>query len=194
MCSTSPSALVGGTLDFATLPRYPVAKDQPDVLVVQLLSTRPANYGTVQTGLRKVGAAAGEAEPTHLATFTAERLDYELGDGDTLVVPLSWAGADGVTVTKNATRLRAAAMPSRSSRSSNNAGAAPWRGAEYAQIQRVSGEQERSMLDVDSYSFVGPIIYDGKKSEKLDHEDLQEEADNADERRRLGRVDPASLP
>ena len=28
------------------------------------------------------------------------------------------------------------------------------------------------MFDVDSYSFDGPIIYDGEKSEKLDRDDL----------------------
>ena len=50
-----------------------------------------------------------------------------------------------------------------------------WRGAEYAQIQRRSFELERSMFDVDSYSFDGPIVYDGDKSEKLARDDLQDD-------------------
>ena len=32
------------------------------------------------------------------------------------------------------------------------------------------------MFDVDSYSFVGPIVYDGEKSEKLDRDDLISDA------------------
>jgi hypothetical protein len=41
-----------------------------------------------------------------------------------------------------------------------------WRGAVYAQLLRRSRDAERSMFDVDTYSFDGPIIYDGVKSEK----------------------------
>ena len=49
-----------------------------------------------------------------------------------------------------------------------------WRGAEYVRIKRRSVEVERSMFDVDSYSFVGPIVYNGDKSEKLKRDDLIE--------------------
>ncbi|MGH8168770.1 MAG: membrane protein insertase YidC, partial [Woeseiaceae bacterium] len=41
----------GGTLRKASLLDYPVAKDQPDVLV-QLLSPEASNFGLLQTGLR----------------------------------------------------------------------------------------------------------------------------------------------
>jgi YidC/Oxa1 family membrane protein insertase len=34
---------------------------------------------------------------------------------------------------------------------------------------------ERSMFNVDSYSFTGPVVYDGKKYDKLDVEDLEDE-------------------
>jgi YidC/Oxa1 family membrane protein insertase len=50
-----------------------------------------------------------------------------------------------------------------------------WRGADYTQLRRISKEHERSMFDVDSYSFSGPIIYDGEKSEKLNRDDLLED-------------------
>ncbi len=53
-----------------------------------------------------------------------------------------------------------------------NGSADLWRGAGYAQIQRVSKEQDRSMFDVDSYSFSGPVVYNGEKSEKYSHDDL----------------------
>jgi YidC/Oxa1 family membrane protein insertase len=40
------------------------------------------------------------------------------------------------------------------------------------QLDRRLKEHERSMFDVDSYSFNGPITYDGDKAEKLQRDDL----------------------
>ncbi|MDX1508500.1 MAG: membrane protein insertase YidC, partial [Woeseiaceae bacterium] len=49
-----------------------------------------------------------------------------------------------------------------------------WRGDQVTQIIRRSFEQERSMFDVDSYSFDGPQVYDGDSAEKLDRDDLMQ--------------------
>ncbi len=160
----------GGTLQSAGLPVYPVAKDQPDTLV-HLLSTEASNLGLIQTGLRMVGE--GE-EPNHRAMFTSASSHYDLGSADELVVPLRWQSADGITVEKRFRFTRggyAIVIEQEVSNSSDGL----WRGADYAQIQRISKEQERSMFDVDSYSFAGPIVYDGKKSEKLKRDDLMED-------------------
>ena len=45
----------------------------------------------------------------------------------------------------------------------------------YVQIQSLYSPPERSMFDVDTYSFNGPVVYDGEAYEKLDVEDLAEE-------------------
>ena len=157
----------GGTLQGATLVNYPVAKDQPDTLVA-LLSTNEFDYGVLQTGLRVVG---GGEEPTHEATFYSARSEFRLGSDDTLVVPLTWQAQDGTTVEKRFTFTRGSYRVE-IDQVVTNKGEGLWRGAGYAQIQRASREPERSMFDVDSYSFIGPIIYDGEKSEKLHHDDL----------------------
>src|SRR5690606_12694364 len=47
-----------------------------------------------------------------------------------------------------------------------------WQGAPYVQIKRHSYPQERSMFDVDTYSFHGPLFYTGEKTEKLARDDL----------------------
>ncbi|MDX1498409.1 MAG: membrane protein insertase YidC [Woeseiaceae bacterium] len=157
----------GGTLVEATLLDYPVAKDRPDDLV-KLLDTTAANLGLIQSGLR----AAGEGpEPNHLATFTAGRERYELGSADELVVPLRWTDGDGLTVEKRYRFRRGSYIIGLEQTLENDSGE-PWRGAAYAQLKRRSFPQERSMFDVDSYSFEGPIIYDGERSEKLDRDDL----------------------
>ncbi len=160
----------GGTLQSARLKAYPIAKDQPDTLV-QLLSKESANFGLIQTGLRVLGE--GE-EPNHRAVFASSSDSYELGSADTLIVPLRWTGADGVSVEKRFLFKRGSYAIGIEQEVSNG-GEGLWRGADYAQIQRYSKEQERSMFDVDSYSFIGPIVYTGEKSEKLKRDDLMDD-------------------
>ena len=157
----------GGTLQSAALINYPVAKDEPDKLV-ELLSVEPSNFGRLQTGLRIVGE--GE-EPNHLAMFRSGRDTYRLDGADELIVPMRWQSAEGIIVDKRF-HFRSGSYAITIEQEITNGGEGLWRGAEYAQIQRYSKTQERSMFNVDSYSFSGPIIYNGEKSEKLKHDDL----------------------
>jgi len=160
----------GGTLQSASLLGYPVAKDRPDTLI-QLLSTDTDNFGAIQTGLRIIGD--GE-EPNHRALFSSTATTYELGSNDELVVPLTWRSSDGVTVEKRF-RFTRGGYAIGIEQQVSNGGEGLWRGAEYTQLLRVSKEQERSMFDVDSYSYTGSIIYNGEKSEKLKRDDLLED-------------------
>jgi len=157
----------GGTLQSAALINYPVAKDEPDKLV-ELLSVEPSNFGLLQTGLRIVGE--GE-EPNHLAMFRSGRDTYRLDGADELIVPMRWQSAEGIIVDKRF-HFKRGSYAITIEQEITNGGEGLWRGAEYAQIQRYSKTQERSMFNVDSYSFSGPIIYNGEKSEKLKHDDL----------------------
>ncbi len=160
----------GGTIQSATMLVYPVAKDQPNNLV-ELLSTTPSNFGAIQTGLRIVGEGD---EPNHRAAFSSPRNSYELGSADEIVVTLDWKSSAGVSVEKRYRFTRGSYAIDIEQEVSNGSDGL-WRGADYSQIQRISKEQERSMFDVDSYSFAGPIIYNGEKSEKLKHDDLQDD-------------------
>ena len=157
----------GGTLQGATLNKYPVEKDRPDELV-RLLDTAGRTFGLIESGVR---AAGGAAEATHLQLFTADRSSYELGDADELVVPLTWSDASGLKVEKRY-RFTRGGYAIGLEQIVTNGSATEWRGAEYVRIKRRSQEVERSMFNVDSYSFDGPIIYDGEKSEKLKRDDL----------------------
>ncbi len=160
----------GGTLQSAVLKKYPVHKDHPDVLV-SLLDTANENYGLIESGVR---AAGGAAEATHLAQFAASRGSYALGDADEIVVPLTWTDESGIAVEKRF-RFSRGSYEIGLEQVITNGSAEPWRGAEYVRIKRRSVEMERSMFDVDSYSFTGPIVYDGDKSEKLKRDDLIED-------------------
>ena len=158
---------VGGTLQTAVLSGYPVAKDRPDELV-RLLDTSGRGFGLVESGVR---AAGGAAEATHLETFVAARGSYDLAGEDELVVPLTWTDASGLTVEKRYTFTRGSYTVQLEQIVTNNSDV-EWRGAEYVRIKRHSAEMERSMFNVDSYSFDGPIVYDGDKSQKLKRDDL----------------------
>jgi YidC/Oxa1 family membrane protein insertase len=90
---------------------------------------------------------------------------------DELVIPLTWSDGQGVSVRKTF-RLTRGSYRIDLSQAVVNESDAEWQGAEYAQIRRRSFEPERSMFDVDTYSFVGPVFFNGEKSEKLDRDDL----------------------
>jgi YidC/Oxa1 family membrane protein insertase len=157
----------GGTLRTAELLNYPVAKDRPDTLV-KLLSEQPSNAGAIQSGLRTVG---GGPEANHLAIFTGKRSEYALDGYDELTVPLSWTDGQGITVIKQYRFTRGSYVIELQHEVINRS-QSEWRGAEYAQIQRRSFSIDRSMFDVDSYSYDGPVAYDGEKSEKIKRKDL----------------------
>ena len=157
----------GGTLTQATLLNYPVAKDRPSELI-ELLTTDPARISLIQTGLRTSGEGA---EANHLAMFSRARENYELNGAEELIVPLTWTDGNGITVEKRY-RFTPGSYTIVLEQTVTNNSDAEWRGAEYTQIQRYLASQERSMFDVDSYSFNGPIIYNGEKSEKLTRDDL----------------------
>ncbi len=157
----------GGTLTSAALVKYPVAKDRPDEKV-NLLSAEQDNLAIIQSGLLSRG---GVADANHQVVFDASRSSFDMGSSDALVVPLSWTNEAGITFTKTYRLTRGSYIIQLQQTVSNNSDAA-WQGTEYVQIDRYLREQERSMFDVDSYSYDGPIIYDGEKAEKLKRDDL----------------------
>ena len=160
----------GGTLQRAALKNYPVAKDRPDELV-QLLSPEVNDLGLIQSGLR--GAGDG-AEANHRATFTSTQTNLAMNGDDELVATLKWSDGAGISVDKRY-RFKRGSYTIVLEQEIINGSDQTWRGAEYVQLQRRLFEQKRSMFDVDSYSFDGPIIYDGEKSEKLKRGDLEDD-------------------
>lgn len=165
-------SLRGGDLVLADLAQYPLVKGED--ARVRLLNTNPANFYLLQTGLT---GAAGEARPTHLADFESAQTEYRMTDGaDELRVPLVWRDAEtGVTVTKTYVFKRGQYRIDLRY-DVENAGAATWRAASYAQILRNDPPVETSMFSVESYAFQGPAYYDGIKYEKLDRDSAEDRA------------------
>jgi YidC/Oxa1 family membrane protein insertase len=157
--------LQGGTIERADLLLYPKVKGGSEP--VRLMNTDPAMLYLVQTGLTGPGDVA---RPTHLATFTSEQTDYNLGDAEDLRVPLTWTDGNGVTVTKTFIFKRGWYRIDVEQTVSNQSNA-PWQAAAYGQLLRNDPPVERSMFRVESYAFRGPAIDDGSKYRKLDIEE-----------------------
>ncbi|MEO0576501.1 MAG: membrane protein insertase YidC [Pseudomonadota bacterium] len=166
--------LIGGDIVSASLPRYPVDKDQPDELIT-LLSPSSSEFAVFRSGLTTRNK---DNEPNHRATFTAPKTRYELADSaDELVIPLTWTDAAGVVVTKRYTFRRGQyAVPL--SIDVDNQSETAWLAAPYARIVHHSESPKRSMFNVESYSFKGPVVFDGKKYEKYSIGDLEDEKVN----------------
>ena len=111
-----------------------------------------------QPGLR---SAVGGAEPNHLATFRSASNEYSLAPGqDELVVTLDWVGEGPISARKTYTFRRGRYDVDLTLTVAPTPGGS-WRGAPYVQMERVHVPVERSYLSVDSYSFKGPVLYDG---------------------------------
>jgi YidC/Oxa1 family membrane protein insertase len=144
--------------------KYPKAKDTPNEHV-RLLETDDATPFVANSGLL---GPKSDPRPNHLTLLTAEKLSYQLPAGaDTLVVPLRWTDEQGVTVTKSYTFKRGSYTVG-ISYDIDNASAKPWSAASYMQLQRHYEAVSRSMFNIETYSYRGPEIYDGKGVRKLD--------------------------
>ncbi len=161
----------GGSLIGARMLEYPVAKDDPD-RKVRLLADAGDDYAVLRSWVRASGRP--DAAPGPDSSYRSERDSYELGDGDRLVVPLVWTGTDGVTVTKRYTFERGRYAVELEHVVTND-GSADWRGDQVTQLVARAHAQDRSMFDIDSYSFDGPLIYNGEKAEKIKPDKLADD-------------------
>jgi YidC/Oxa1 family membrane protein insertase len=159
--------LKGGELDQADLLKYPLRKDAPNVPVRLLSSDPPASLYLLQTGL---SGAAGQAAPTHLATWSSAEKSYVLAPGaNELRVPLTWTDGQGLSVTKTFVFTRGLYSIGLIY-DVQNTGASPRKLASYSQFVRHWEHASRSYFDVETYSFKGPAVYDGAKSHDLNVE------------------------
>jgi YidC/Oxa1 family membrane protein insertase len=159
--------LKGGELDQADLLKYPLRKDAPNIPVRLLSHEPPASLYLLQTGL--IGGA-GEAAPTHLATWSSAEKNFALGaDAKELRVPLTWTDGQGLKVTKTFVFTRGLYSVDLVYDVQNTGGTAR-KLAAYSQFLRHWEHASRSYFDVETYSFKGPAVYDGAKSRDLNVE------------------------
>jgi YidC/Oxa1 family membrane protein insertase len=160
----------GGTLAQADLLQYPKVKGEATPVRLEN-HDEPESLYELQSGLAGPGS---EPYPTHLATFASAQDHYALDGATELRVPLTWAGANGVSVTKTFVFHRASYRIDVEYQVQNG-GTGVWQARAYAQILRNDPPTKRSYFNTDSYAFHGPAIWDGAKYRKLD---VSDEKDN----------------
>ena len=159
----------GGDLVRVDLLEYPVDKNAEPLVPTRLLDFAGDDRWVYQTGLR--GTSGGD-EPNHLAAFSADRAEYQLSEsGDELTVTLDWQAAGPLRASKVYTFRRGQYAVDLDLLVENGSDSA-WSGAAYAQLLRRHNPVGRSFTSVDSYSFTGPVLYDGDQFDKLDVDDL----------------------
>lgn len=164
----------GGEILEADLPTYPVSLDEPDK-PVKILDLNGRNY-VAQSGLQHQvveGRDAKALAPDHLATYSAAQAEYTLAEGqDELVVPLTWQGTDGVTVTKRFVFKRGSFKVDVEHEVNNNS-ANLWTGTEYRQLKHGHTEAGGSLLG-GVQAYVGGAYYHEGHYTKLSFSDLDE--------------------
>ncbi|KAF1712333.1 membrane protein insertase YidC [Pseudoxanthomonas kalamensis DSM 18571] len=151
--------LDGGSVHSAELLKYPQSK-QPGSAPVQLLGREPGHFYAAESGW--VGANGAEA-PTHEHGFVPEAGagEIRLADGQAEVsVPFVWHGENGASIRRTYT-LRRGDYAVQVRDEISNAGAEPWQGYVYRQLQRDPPQVKRGMTNPDSFSFNGATWWDG---------------------------------
>ncbi len=163
--------LLGGGISRASMPRYPVELDQPDVHFA-LLDHIPGRLFIHQGGIKGTGEA-----PDHRARYVAEASHFELSPGkDEITVNLRWAAGETLDVVKRYT-LRRGSYVIDVDYAITNKGTEAWSGRGYEQLQREEPESKRGLI----YTFTGAALSTPEKRyEKYDYDDLEDTPLNAD--------------
>ena len=161
--------LRGGELRRADLLEYRVTKGEATPVRLLRGNGNGDEY-LLQTGLMSAGGANNEAFPTHNALFTCEFKGFVLDSSlDELRVPLKWTSPEGIEVTKTLVFHRGSYRIDVEYEVKNPTAAA-WSATPYAQILHDKPVTLRSMsnyFNTETYSFTGPVYWDGKKYTKL---------------------------
>ena len=143
----------GGSIVQSELLNYPVSLDSEEPVL--LLTDEPARLFHAQSGMVSSTGAA----PDHTALFEAQG-DRHVLAGDSIEVPLTWQGPDGVTVRKVFV-LRRGDYAIDVRHEISNQGSAPWTGSVYRQLQRVPLRTSGgfSFTDATAITFNGAAWY-----------------------------------
>ncbi len=159
----------GGALRVADLVKYPTTADAKSP-PVRLLDTAPGSYFAVESGWVDQKNAAVRS------VFVPEggKTEFALAPGArTLQVPFVWNGPNGVSVHRTYTFTRGQyTIDVRDE--VRNAGAAPWQGYIYRQLDRVPRALVRSgPTSAEQYSFQGAAWFDAQeKYDRRKYEDF----------------------
>ena len=146
----------------ATLNQYSLSVEQKDAFVQLLQPSGADGVSVLQWGLAGAGAASAAD-----AIYTTPESTYSLADGaDTLDVPFTWTGTDGITISRTL-HFKRGNYAIGLEQTVHNATETAVRARPYAQLVHHWTKVDRSMFNPATYSYQGPAVYNGKKYQKL---------------------------
>ena len=156
----------GADIVEAVLMKYFLSKNDTENKV-QLLTLNKNSYHYFQTGLL---STIGKAEPNHQQRFDYIRTNR--ANNGTKSALFSWE-SDGILVNKTYV-LSEDSYEVKLIYEIKNRSSGEYPYVQYSQIIKKDAKVERSMFDVETYSFDGGIIFNGESYEKLYPDDLVE--------------------
>ncbi len=159
---------LGGTLEKLELKQEPATLEDPDQGFV-LLKNQADEQFAIEDGLR---TSSGPA-PTHKTQYQYQQTRYELGDADSVTIPLTYS-EDGIEFTKRITFKRDSYVVD-IAYDVNNVSSAPYRGYFYGQFRRTEPENSGGGFG-QLPSYTGGVYYtEEEKYTKYDFGDMQDE-------------------
>jgi len=156
--------LVGGTLRKASLLKYPLNKNNPDVPLVLL------DYSDKKLHIAQSGLLSRNEAPNHNTIYQSSSSVFNMGDKDKLSVELHWQSENGVVVTKSLLFHRGSYLVEVIYRIENNSNEM-WQGSVYGQLQRTK-PQKRDSRFINTYT--GAVVSSpDKRYEKISFNDME---------------------
>lgn len=157
---------LGGTIQHLELLAYPLSKKQTDEKVV-LLNQEKDYFYLVQGGLLSKDGVAN-----HKTLFRADSNNYQLGDNESVSVPLFWESDNGLKVIKTFTFYKGKYVADINYEVQNTT-TEDWSGSAYGQINRTEPKENGSRF---IYTYTGAVISTPEKRyEKIDFDDIQDD-------------------
>ena len=157
---------IGGTIQKLSLLQYPVTKKEENKPVI-LLKNNPDDFYLIQGGL-----LSKEETANHKTLFVADKTEFNIGDNESLSVPLVWESETGLKVVKTYTFYRDKYIADVSYEIINQTNH-DWSGRVYAQINRTKPLKNGSRF---IHTYTGAVISSPEKRyEKIKFSDIEEE-------------------
>ncbi len=156
----------GGTIEYASLKKYPISKKTPDKKVVLLKRKEKDNFYLIQGGV-----LSKNNKITPDTVFSFDKTNYFLDGGESVSVPLYHVSENGVKTTKTITFYKGKYIAD-IEYTIENQSQEPWVGRVYGEISRTKQKERESRL---IYTYTGAVVSTPEQRyEKIDFDDIEE--------------------
>jgi YidC/Oxa1 family membrane protein insertase len=158
---------VGGTIEYVALKKYPISKKDTDNKVVLLRKKGQDDFYLIQGG---VLSKTNKITPDTI--FSADNKSYELGNNESISVPLYHVSEEGVSTTKIVTFYKGQYVADVTYKIENQS-QETWAGRVYAEIVRTKQKERESRF---IYTYTGAVVSTPEQRyEKISFDDIEDD-------------------